>query len=199
MCFRVRDDPHEDALWEALWSDVEKGRMRPPVCTDSLDWDKVVLTPRFAVPQPSKIRPVDDATASGINSRTCCHERMAHDTIDMLSELAGEVVRERGRLPHFWKARCLQQSCAKPLQRRATCAQADVDSAFRRVPLEEQAWEQAYVVFKRHGVTMASQHLAVFFGALSSVHNWARVAALLAGILRCRPAWRNKLGCVDAR
>ena len=62
--------------------------------------------------------------------------------------------------------------------------QADVDSAFRRIPLEADAWDCAYVIFQRHGVVMAAMHLAVFFGALSSVHNWARIGALLAGILR---------------
>ena len=59
-----------------------------------------------------------------------------------------------------------------------------MDSAFRRIPLRPEEWAHAYSVFMRRGVPMAFQHFAVFFGATSSVHNWARVGALFAALLR---------------
>ena len=68
------------------------------------------------------------------------------------------------------------------------CCQADVESAFRRVPLAKRFWKAAYIVFQVGGVAMAAMNLAVFFGASSSVQSWARVGALLAGILRQRVA-----------
>ena len=62
--------------------------------------------------------------------------------------------------------------------------QADVDSAFRRIPLRPEDHAHAYSTFLQNGVAMAVMHFAVFFGATSSVHNWARLGALLAALLR---------------
>ena len=139
--------------------------MAAPVPAESLDLGSVVLTPRFSVVQGPKIRPVDDATASGLNGCTRCAEKMRHDTVDMLVEAVRlERAAHGPALPHFWKA--------------------DVDAAFRRIPLEPSAADLAHVAFLREGEPMTARHRSVFFGATSSVHNWERVGALLAAILR---------------
>ena len=162
---RLRADEHEDALWQALLDDVERGRMTAPVPAESLDLGSVVLTPRFSVAQGPKIRPVDDATASELNGCTRCAEKMRHDTIDLLVEAARlERAAHGPALPHFWKA--------------------DVDAAFRRIPLQPSSAHLAHVAFLREGEPMTARHRSVFFGATSSVHNWERVGALLAAILR---------------
>ena len=162
---RLRTDDQEDALWQAVIDDVKQGRMDAPVPVSSLDLHNVLLTPRFSVVQGPKVRPVDDATASGLNACTRCDEKMSHDVIDRLVEAARVEHAARGQQPpHFWKA--------------------DVDAAFRRVPLDPRAAHLAHVIFLRHGEPVSARHRAVFFGATSSVHNWERVGALLAAILR---------------
>ena len=84
----LRRDENEDALWAAVWKDVELGRMEAPVDVASLPLDRVVLSKRFSVVQGPKIRPVDDATASDLNPRTRLGRRIDHDTVDHLEELA---------------------------------------------------------------------------------------------------------------
>ena len=101
---RLRRDDNEDALWQSVLDDEEKGRVAAPVPVASLDLSRVLLTPRFSVVQGPKVRPIDDASASGINSRTRCRDRMRHDTVDMLAEVAATHVRDGHGLPHFWKA-----------------------------------------------------------------------------------------------
>ena len=97
----LRRDENEDALWAAVWKDVELGRMEAPVAVDSLPLDRVVLSKRFSVVQGQKIRPVDDATASDLNPRTRLGRAIDHDSIDQLEELARVLVERGCRAPWF--------------------------------------------------------------------------------------------------
>ena len=102
---RLRRDVHSDALWAAALADKDKGRMSRLVRAASLPFDAVLLTPRFAAVQPGKIRPIDDATASGLNGKTECCEKMSHDSVDMLAAVTAAMLERDGELPHFWKVR----------------------------------------------------------------------------------------------
>ena len=183
---RLRPDAHESALWDAVQADVKLGRMAPAVAVESLNLDEVLLTPRFGLEQGEKVRPIDDATSSGLNARTRCPDQCRHDTVDALAACASEYVDaedpQEDDMPGFWKV-----SCAAVVPAPRTCKsrwQADFDSAFRRVGLHPAALPAAYVTFLRNGVPVAALHFACFFGAVASVHNWERVGALFAALLR---------------
>ena len=51
---------------------------------------------------------------------------------------------------------------------------ADIDSAFRRVPLRPDHREFAHIVFRCRDVVIIVKHLALPFGSVASVHHWER-------------------------
>ena len=61
---------------------------------------------------------------------------------------------------------------------------ADVDAAFRRVPLAPEHYWAGAVAFVYNGDVLVSSHRACPFGATASVHSWERVGALLCTIAR---------------
>ena len=61
---------------------------------------------------------------------------------------------------------------------------ADIDSAFRRIPLMLQHRWAAGIVYMHAGVAYVAFHFAMPFGATSSVCNWHRVGDLILVIAR---------------
>ena len=61
---------------------------------------------------------------------------------------------------------------------------ADVDSAFRRVPLRPKERWAAAVAFKHRGKVWVSQHNACPFGAAASVYAWQMLASVIYCIAR---------------
>lgn len=61
---------------------------------------------------------------------------------------------------------------------------ADIDSAYRRVPLLPEHRKYANIMFLFNDVVYVCAHLAMMFGAVASVHAWHRVACLLRAIAR---------------
>ena len=53
--------------------------------------------------------------------------------------------------------------------------QADIDSAFRRIPVKPMDREYSSIAFKCNGNVVIAQHLAMMFGSVASVHPWERV------------------------
>ena len=170
MVARSRCDEFAEDLFDLTLQDAELGRMSVPQPLESVDMARSVVTPRFAVAQglrpdgSRKIRAVDDCTASELNAATSGSEKMRHDTIDRLFELAALFAREGRALPKFWKA--------------------DIDAAFRRIPLRPEDYHLAWVTFMHKGKHVAARHNACPFGAVSSVHNWERLGAAVAAIAR---------------
>ena len=70
----------------------------------------------------------------------------------------------------------LQRVC---VQETLALFKADVDSAFRRVPIAAEYRKSAYVAFKHKGQPMLYRHNAMCFGAISSVYEWDRIGAFL--------------------
>ena len=54
---------------------------------------------------------------------------------------------------------------------------ADIDSAFRRVPIAPAERDLAYVAFAAHGKLQLFGRNAMPFGAIASVHAWDRIGA----------------------
>ena len=61
---------------------------------------------------------------------------------------------------------------------------ADVDAAYRRVPLNQCDHWAAHVAFVVDGETYVAGHLALPFGATGSVHGWDRPGAMVAAVAR---------------
>ena len=61
---------------------------------------------------------------------------------------------------------------------------ADIDSAFRRIPLNVQHRWAAGVAYLHNGIAYVAFHYAMPFGATSSVFNWHRVGDLILTIAR---------------
>jgi hypothetical protein len=141
----LREDEHSKALHHLALDDCALGRMSVPVPVEAVDLAEVRLVPRFGVVQgvkpdgQPKLRAVDHMSWSAptgpkkkkrtrremkmesVNGHVHVPERVTHDHLDRflaLLILAKEVL---GTIPHLWKA--------------------DVDAAFRRVPLDaEHVW-----------------------------------------------------------
>ena len=111
-----------------------------------------------------KIRPIDDMRRSKVNEATCASEKLKCDTIDALLDAMKSIA--------------LATNCELGLFK------ADIDSAYRRVPLAVSERTLAYVVYLFEGVPHVSGHLACPFGSIASVHNWDRIGSLLRAIGR---------------
>ena len=167
-------DTYAYELLELTKEDARKHRMSPPmdVAIAGSRWDlsECVIAPRFGVARgckddgSPKIRAVDDETKSGVNP--CCGigEKMRLDSIDTLVSLLLRFRSMMNTLPSFWKA--------------------DIDSAFRRVPLHPDDRWAAHVAFAVGGRTYVAGHLSMPFGATASVHAWDRIGALLCFLAR---------------
>ena len=161
----LKEDKHSQALFETTCNDAALGRMTFPVAVSDLDLSKVLLAQRFGVEQgvkddgSVKIRCIDDETRAGVNPCTQPSEKLKLDGIDSLFHVVKWFVSVFGVAPHLFKA--------------------DVDAAYRRIPVAPEHRWAMYVVFPHQGVPVVSGHLSAPFGASASVHAWDRVGALL--------------------
>ena len=113
-------------LMDMTYEDARRGRMSWPRVVDQLVSEPGLLHPRFAVKQTRpdgtvKLRAVDHFSWSenrqglSVNSETSASEKMRHDTLDKLGEVMKRLVKSTGQIPGLFKA--------------------DVDAAFRRIPI----------------------------------------------------------------
>ena len=163
------------------------GRMSEPVPVEGIDLCSVRLVPRFGVEQglkpdgSPKIRAVDHMRWSAshghrrqrsrrqvkeesINGHCVLPDKVSHDHLDSLLQLLRLVFSLTGVVPWLWKA--------------------DIDAAFRRVPLMGAHIWAAGVAYLVDGVAGCSFHHAMPFGATSSVWSWHRIGAMLAHFAR---------------
>ena len=206
----LREDAHAAELLAMTQEDARLGRMSWPTPVREGHVDDCLLCPRFAVEQSKpdgsvKLRAVDnfswaacwrgDAAAAArpsmkerkehsVNGHVMPEEKMKHDTLDELCAVMSLFVELTGKVPGLWKA--------------------DVDAAFRRVPVRaDHRWAcgiafvvkgvvrrrvSAYVCLWLPYVSVvqaySSTHASCPFGAVASVHAWERIGAALAHIAR---------------
>jgi hypothetical protein len=106
-----------------------------------------------------RIRACDDESANGLNEATYVAEKLYNEQIDQLLQLVALLWELTGDPPAFWKA--------------------DVDAAYRRLPVRPDDRYLLWVVIECDGVQWASQHLCAPFGATASVHAWHVIGALI--------------------
>ena len=111
-----------------------------------------------------KIRAVDDESRGGVNAACQPAERLQLDGADVLVDAIRFFRDRHGCAPALFKA--------------------DVDSAYRRIPIAPEHRWAAYSTYVHDGNTWVTGHLAMMFGALAAVFGWDRVGAALAHLAR---------------
>ena len=164
----LKEDAHSEQWLALTKTDARMYRMTPPTRLDKMGvhWDlaECIVAARFGVLRGAKVRAVDDETKAGVNACCSVAEKLSMDGVDLLVYLLRQFRGKCGVLPHLWKA--------------------DIDAAFRRLPLcVEHRWA-AHVAFVRDSHTYVAGHLTMPFGATASVHAWDRIGSLLACLAR---------------
>ena len=80
---------------KATMAEVEAGSLEGPFDLDQLA-PKQLVSPRFGIRQGSKVRPIDNLSASGINSTVGLPEKLQVDTIDEISALVKRCMQVHG-------------------------------------------------------------------------------------------------------
>ena len=93
-------------------------------------------------------------------------EKLKCDTLDLFFEVLRSLSEKLG--------------VAVPLK----LYKADIDSAFRRIPVLPAHRRFAYVAFLVERRTVIAGHAAMPFGSIASVHHWDRIGSLLCAIAR---------------
>ena len=204
----LRQDVNSAHLFKACKDDIAAGRMSRQVLyrrvcfhfvglgavsrlenRHQLCLDLITLSPRFAVEQglkpdgSMKIRPVDDFSRSGCNAAAEPRGTLVYESIDKLLASARE----------FKKCHEEAESGSTQLRRgelgppRSGFAlwKADIDSAYRRIPIAPEHRHLAWVAFVHDGIPMAAKHTTMPFGSVASVYHWDRVGELIKTIARC--------------
>ena len=81
------------------------------------------------------------------------------------------------------------------MQEELSLFKADVDSAYRRVPIKQQHREFSAVVFKYKGQVLISVHYCLPFGATAAVFGWDREGSVPAPRAIPPPAVLSYLLC----
>ena len=97
------------------------------------------------------------ARRSGCNAATAPGEKLEYETLDLFVQAMRYAAQRSDEGLAMWKA--------------------DIDSAFRRIPIEPEHRDFAWVCFKHNDHLVAARHLAMMFGSVASVHHWERVGA----------------------
>ena len=166
--------------------------------------------PRFGVVQgvkedgEEKVRPVDnfswapklgasckrkraDVKASSVNGHSACGSKVGHDHLDDLWAAMCLFVTLFGVVSSLSLLGCPAQrhSASCTFSRQAPWLwKADIDSAFRRVPITSRHKWAAGIAYRLQGRVWTAVHQAMPFGATSSVEAWHRVGDLLTTIAR---------------
>ena len=111
-----------------------------------------------------KIRPIDDMSISLVNAATCAREKVSCDTLDLFFASMQRLKQLDDGPTKLWKA--------------------DVDSAFRRIPISVDHRQYARIVLQVDAKLLTSQHLTMMFGSVGSVSAWHRIGCLLRALAR---------------
>jgi len=130
----LREDANAKELLKSVVDDLQMGRISKVFDLDGIDLDSVSISPRFGVEQgvredgTTKVRAVDNFTESKCNACTAPTEKLKYDTLDAFFEVL--------------------KIAAEKLEADLEMFKADIDSAFRRIPIAPSHREFAYIAFK---------------------------------------------------
>jgi len=210
---QLRADSNACELLKLTRDDAALGRMTAPTPLSDHNahlLPEVLLNPRFGVVKEKengevKIRAVDHLSwspgtveagdesrpskrarrDSSVNGYTSPAEKMSHDTVDGLDAVLRHFFEVVGAVPGMFKV-CV---VVVWLKGGVFCvvhalAQADIDSAFRRIPVAPEHRWACWIAFVAGDQVFVSQHATCPFGAVASVHAWERVGAAIAHVAK---------------
>ena len=91
-------------------------------------------------------------------------EKLEYESLDELLAVLQDMHKDLGADLKLWKA--------------------DIDSAFRRIPVLPAHRQFACVAFRHRDNVVTAQHLGMPFGSVASVHHWERIGELITAIAR---------------
>ena len=161
----LHQDKHAAVLVEKMEKDAKLGRMSMPRNILDLDLNENLLMRRFSVEQTQQngsvsVRAVDDGSASGTNECCAATEKLSNDRYDKVAAVAQSLYAKTNCIPALLKC--------------------DIDAAFRRIPVKPDHRWLLWAVVLLNDQIFVSQHYALPFGCVGSVHAWNRVGAFLA-------------------
>lgn len=169
---KASEDSLLDAeLWQVTVDEVAAGFLDGPYEVAELPHDAVV-SPRFALRQGGKTRPIDNLTASGINATVGLPERSQVEAVD-------EVVSTVKRYMHL-----------AGQGRRLLGRSYDLKKAYRQLAVAEDHLRYAWIAVwsPTHGRPMLFKMLSLPFGGTASVASFLRVSRALRMIGSAGPA-----------
>eukprot|EP00435_Cladocopium_sp_Y103_P044234 s1937_g12.t1 len=89
------DDDADLKLWQATLDEVSEGFLSGPYDASELGSESVV-SPRFGLQQKLKLRPIDNFSASHVNSATGLQERFVVDTVDEICAMVKAWMQRAG-------------------------------------------------------------------------------------------------------
>ena len=143
---KLKEDVNSTWLKEHTEAEARLGRTTWPVCDQ--DVSHLLLNPRFAISQQKldgsvKLRaidheswaPDDEGKEGSLNGFTSVADSLSHHTLDHLGVALKFFYEYNGEVPHLFKA--------------------DIDSAFRRVPIARNQRKFCGIAFKHGGQVSA--------------------------------------------
>ena len=167
---KSKEDKHAQKLLDEIEADAAEGRMTMPEVITEDHVANCLLANRFSVEQgfkedgSTKVRAVDDETASGVNLCTEGGDKINCESLDMLVDAVKQFSLHQGGFKKLglWKA--------------------DIKSAYRRLPIQPEHRWMAWVLVKKDGKLYVARHNACMFGASASVVAWDRVGEMIKNI-----------------
>ena len=176
---KLKPDKFGETLVKQIEADAKLHRMTNPRPVSQDDVNNLCFAKRFGIEQGEKIvvdelgnktvtpkiRAIDDCTASGVNACTQPACKLRVDGTDALVTSMRRFHNASGKVPHLMKA--------------------DIDAAYRRVPIApEDRWAAAVVFKTDNDEPMLAEHITMPFGSVSSVYGWDRAGDMLSHFAR---------------
>ena len=170
------DNLQDEALWEATLQEVEAGYLEGPFEMSALPAGCIV-SPRFGLAQKNKLRPIDNMSASGINSAVGLPEKLQVEGVDE----AVAVI--RAWMMHAGSGCCLLGKTY------------DLRKAYRQIGIAEKHLSASWIGVWSPTVSrpMAFAMKSMPFGATASVQAFLRISVALKtlGTMLFRFVWTS--------
>ena len=151
----------DQAVYEKTLEEVSKGWLSGPHDPESLP-PGAIVSRRFGLQQPDKVRPIDDMTVSGINGTVQAAEKPRPHSVDLIAVTSLALMAAKPGVPLLGKA-------------------FDLKAAYRQLGISEGSLARAFIaVFNPHKRRAEIfRMMAVPFGATRAVHAFLRAAHAL--------------------
>ena len=170
------DSELDKKLWEATLDEVQAGYLTGPYNVDEITHGGIA-SPRFALLQKGKLRPIDNFSASHVNSATGLRDKLQVDSIDEICAMI----------------KCWAQRSTGPLRLVGRCY--DLRKAYRQVGIREDhlkfAWISVWDPEDEKPKLFRMESMP--FGATASVGAFLRLSQALKclGISKAALVWSS--------